>query len=190
MALRLRRVLRALPGVRRPGPSSRVVLSGLGVRPSDLQNESRPFPDAPEPPPARHRHLVSGAAGFIMGGLAVWGFGHVGGAPKAPALPAAAAASAIIAAGDVPATAIKSHAYIARPRQPALDAAPIPGPRYVHRAGAILRVEAKASGDSLKKEAKGTKVTLEALDDGGWAKVTDGNIHGWMRASTLGVNPP
>jgi SH3-like domain-containing protein len=52
-----------------------------------------------------------------------------------------------------------------------------------------LRDKPKPSGKSLKKEVKGAKVTLEALD-GGWAKVTDGNIRGWMRSSVLGVNPP
>jgi hypothetical protein len=53
-----------------------------------------------------------------------------------------------------------------------------------------LRDRAKTSGHSLKKETKGAKVILEGLEDGGWARVTDGNIHGWMRASVLGVNPP
>ena len=65
-----------------------------------------------------------------------------------------------------------------------------PGPRYVHRAGSVLRDKPKASGHVLKKEAKGAKVVLEALEDGGWARVTDGNIHGYMRASVLGINPP
>ena len=65
-----------------------------------------------------------------------------------------------------------------------------PGPRFVHRGGSVLRDKPKASGKVLKKEAKGAKVVLEALEDGGWARVTDGNIKGWMRASVLGVNPP
>jgi uncharacterized protein YgiM (DUF1202 family) len=91
--------------------------------------------------------------------------------------------------GGAPAASTRAD-YLARPRQPALNSTPIPGPRYVHRAGSVLRDEAKASGHPLKKESKGAKVTLEALQDDGWAKVTDGNIHGWMRASTLGVNPP
>jgi hypothetical protein len=53
-----------------------------------------------------------------------------------------------------------------------------------------LRDRAKTSGHSLKKEAKGARVILEGLEGDGWASVTDGNIHGWMRASVLGVNPP
>jgi hypothetical protein len=66
----------------------------------------------------------------------------------------------------------------------------MPGPRYVHRGGSDLRDRPKTSGHVLKKEMKGAKVLLQALEDGGWAKVTDGNITGWMRASVLGINPP
>jgi hypothetical protein len=65
-----------------------------------------------------------------------------------------------------------------------------PGPRYVHRGGSILRDKPKTSGHVLKKEIKGAKVFLEALEDGGWARVTDGEITGHMRASVLGINPP
>jgi len=68
--------------------------------------------------------------------------------------------------------------------------ATVPGPRFVHRGGSDLRDKPKASGHVLKKEAKGAKVILEVLEDGGWAKVTDGNITGHMRASVLGVVPP
>lgn len=76
------------------------------------------------------------------------------------------------------------------PKPPAIPAATVPGPRFVHRAGSDLRDKPKSSGHVLKKEAKGAKVMLEALEDGGWAKVTDGNIIGHMRASVLGVSPP
>jgi hypothetical protein len=68
--------------------------------------------------------------------------------------------------------------------------ATVPGPRFVHRGGSDLRDKPKASGHVLKKEAKGAKVILQALEGGGWAKVTDGNIKGYMRASVLGVGPP
>jgi hypothetical protein len=73
---------------------------------------------------------------------------------------------------------------------PVIQAATVPGPRFVHRGGSDLRDKPKASGHVLKKESKGTKVILQALEDGGWAKVTDGNITGHMRASVLGINPP
>jgi hypothetical protein len=72
----------------------------------------------------------------------------------------------------------------------AREAAAGPGPRYVHRGGSDLRDEAKTSGHVLKKEAKGVKVMLLSQTDDGWAKVTDGNITGWMRASVLELDPP
>jgi len=65
-----------------------------------------------------------------------------------------------------------------------------PGPRYVHRGGSILRDKPKPSGHTLKKELKGARVMLETLEADGWAKVTDGSISGWMRASVLGIDPP
>ena len=79
------------------------------------------------------------------------------------------------------------------PPAPPIVAAPdlaAPGPRYVHRAGSDLRDKPKASGHVLKKEAKGAKVVLEVLQPDGWAKVTDGNLSGWMRVSVLGLDPP
>ena len=138
----------------------------------------------------------------VLGGLALWGFTHFAKIEKmfAPAVSKSVVAAAPQAApppasrpaptGYGGAAAIKSPAYIERPRQPKLDSAPIPGPRYVHREGSVLRDAAKTSGHSLKKESKGARVTLEALQDDGWAQVTDGKLHGWMRASVLGVNPP
>jgi hypothetical protein len=63
------------------------------------------------------------------------------------------------------------------------------GLRYVHRGGSIIRDAPKVSGHKLKKEVKGAQVTLISEGDG-WAKVTDGNITGWMRASVLGTDPP
>jgi hypothetical protein len=67
---------------------------------------------------------------------------------------------------------------------------PRPGLRYVHRDGSVLRDKPKPSGHILKKEIKGAKVILEALEQDGWAKVTDGALEGWMRASVLGIAPP
>jgi hypothetical protein len=74
--------------------------------------------------------------------------------------------------------------------QPAVRRATQPGPCYVHRAGSDLRDKPKPSGHVLKKEAKGAKLILVALQDGGWAKVTDGQLTGYMRASVLGADPP
>jgi hypothetical protein len=42
----------------------------------------------------------------------------------------------------------------------------------------------------LKKESKGSVVTLDSEPVDGWVKVTDGTITGYMRASVLGSEPP
>lgn len=71
------------------------------------------------------------------------------------------------------------------------SAPPIAGSsvRYVHREGSVLRETESTSGHSLKREAKGAEVRLLA-SDGEWAKVQDGALTGWMRASVLGAEPP
>ncbi|MGZ5926985.1 MAG: DUF4236 domain-containing protein [Rhizomicrobium sp.] len=61
--------------------------------------------------------------------------------------------------------------------------------RYVHREGSVLRETESTSGKSLKKEARGNEVIL-LFSDGEWAKVQDGALTGWMRASVLGTEPP
>ncbi len=123
----------------------------------------------------------------VAAGLGFWGYGHFVQTVKPAAPPPQQAATPV----PVAAPPVRQHAaYTARLPQPKLDSAPIPGPRYVHRGGSVLRDRAKTSGHSLKKEAKGARVILEGLEGDGWATVTDGNIHGWMRASVLGVNPP
>jgi hypothetical protein len=202
MPFRFQRRLKILSGTRAGAAQHRLSSSpsprtlpggGPGANGPDSPGISDVFLDAPERRPAIHP-LASGAVGFVLGALALWVLGHLSGGAK-PAIPEAPQATARqTGAQPVPQAAgyggdTAAH-YPVRAHQPKLTAAPIPGPRYVHRAGAVLRVEAKTSGDSLKKESKGAKVTLQALQDDGWAKVTDGNIHGWMRASTLGVNPP
>jgi hypothetical protein len=77
-----------------------------------------------------------------------------------------------------------------RPVEPTVRRATEPGPCYVHRNGSDLRDKPKTSGHVLKKEAKGAKLTLVSLEDGGWAKVRDGDLTGYMRASVLGADPP
>jgi hypothetical protein len=74
--------------------------------------------------------------------------------------------------------------------QPAVRHATQPGPCYVHSASSDLRDKPEPSGNILKKESKGAKLILVALEDGGWAKVSDGAITGYMRASVLGADPP
>jgi len=74
--------------------------------------------------------------------------------------------------------------------QPSVHQVSQPGPCYVHRAGSDLLDKPKSSGNVLKKEAKGAELILVALEDDGWAKVSDGALTGYMRANVLGVDPP
>ncbi len=75
-------------------------------------------------------------------------------------------------------------------QKPQTRVATEPGPVYVHRNGSVLRDRPKPSGHALKKEAKGAKLTVVAMEEDGWAKVSDGSLTGYMRASVLGVDPP
>jgi len=106
----------------------------------------------------------------LVAGLGAWAFQHAGKVQKA--LTAATTSAA------VPQTA--GHAPVNTTDNTV---------RYVHRAGSVLRVEPKTSAKLLKKESKGAQVTLLS-ETGGWAKVTDGAVTGWMRASVLGAEPP
>jgi hypothetical protein len=105
----------------------------------------------------------------VLGGLGFWAFQHQSKVEKAVAT-------------VIPATTQQAAA-------PAVAPAASGSVRYVHREGSVLREEAKTSGKTLKKESKGAQVTLLSESDG-WAKVTDGNITGYMRASVLGTAPP
>jgi hypothetical protein len=107
----------------------------------------------------------------VLGGLGFWAFQHQSKVEKAIAT-------------VIPATTQQ----VAAPASAVAPAAPA-GLRYVHREGSVLREEARVSGKTLKKESKGAQVTLLSESDG-WAKVTDGNITGYMRASVLGTAPP
>jgi hypothetical protein len=133
-----------------------------------------------------HSHGMLGVAA-VVGGLAVWGVQHFDKITHvfAPARPGVSATAPVTdgAAQQTPAAPV-----------PAADHSPVntaaPGLRFVHRGGSVIRDSAKTSGHKLKKEVKGARVTLIAQDADGWAKVTDGNITGWMRASVLGTDPP
>ena len=109
-----------------------------------------------------------GILAFIAG-LGFWAFQHFAKIEKAiaPAVPHATGTPAAQAAQAPPTSAI----------------------RYIHREGSVLRETESSSGKSLKKESKGTQVTLLQAD-GDWAKVQDGALTGWMRMSVLGTAPP
>lgn len=68
-------------------------------------------------------------------------------------------------------------------------AQPASGIRYVHRNNSAFHAQPTYASPLLKKEPKGTTVTLLALSDK-WAEVQDGSLKGWMRASVLGEAPP
>lgn len=136
---------------------------------------------------AQERALMRGIGICLLAfaaGMGLWAYNYVYGHRPSrlpPAPPAIQAAAKPLALAAPPVVA---------PAPPPPVIATVPGPRFVHRGGSVLRDKPKASGKTLKKEAKGAKLTLEAILDGGWVRVTDGNITGYMRASVLGVAPP
>ena len=109
----------------------------------------------------------------VLAGLGVWAFQHVDKIGKVitPAHQMAAPTAALPTASSTDMSTAGENI------------------RFVHRGGSILRDEPKASGHLLKKEMKGAQVLLLSESDG-WAKVTDDNITGYMRASVLGTAPP
>ena len=129
---------------------------------------------------------------MVLAGIGWWAFNHRADIQKfiAPAAPQPVVQSQAAPAAQ----AIKTPANITTPAERQAvrhaDEGTLPGPRYVRRAGSVLRAEAKASAKTLKKESKGAKVTVTAIDADGWASVTDGNLTGYMRASVLGMDPP
>ncbi|HEY4986403.1 MAG TPA: DUF4236 domain-containing protein [Bradyrhizobium sp.] len=63
------------------------------------------------------------------------------------------------------------------------------GTRYIHRSNTNLRDAPADSATTLKKETRGTQVTLLAVS-GKWSKIQDGATAGWVKSSILGENPP
>jgi hypothetical protein len=118
----------------------------------------------------------------VVVGLGLWAFQHAGKIEKAiePRLTVATSSTDL-------STKVSTDA-------PSASSAPVNTSgnmlRYVHRKNSILRSEPKASGDILKRELKGATVTLVSEEADGWAKVTDGNVTGYMRSSVLGAERP
>lgn len=173
MGLRFQKRLSILPGVRL-NLSKGGVSTSLGPRGADVNiGRNGVTTNAGIPGTGLSYRSKLGRHGSKLGvlalvaGLAFWAFQHWAKMEKAvaPVLPAAATA------GNAPVNTA------------------VPGLRYVHRAGSVLRDEPKTSGKTLKKESKGATVTLISQSDG-WAKVQDGALTGWMRASVLGTDAP
>jgi uncharacterized protein YgiM (DUF1202 family) len=112
----------------------------------------------------------------VICGLGFWAFHHAGKVEKALAPVRQEAAQVIAPPGSTV--------------QPAPVNTGADSVRYVHRAGSVLRAKPKTSAESLKKEMKGTQVTLLSETSDGWAQVKDGELTGYMRSSVLGAEPP
>ncbi len=121
----------------------------------------------------------------VMAGLGVWAFQHVDKISKVIAPAHQMTAPTLSTASSTEPTASSTE-----PTASSTDMSTAgENIRFVHRGGSILRDEPKTSGHLLKKEMKGAEVILLSESDG-WAKVTDANITGYMRASVLGTAPP
>jgi len=122
---------------------------------------------------------------MVIGGLGVWAFQHLGKVEKALAPARAPVSSTVPSTGSSTglSTGVSAHSLPATSANDNMQ-------RFVHREGAILREEPKASGHILRKESKGAAVTLVSQTDDGWSQVRDGDVTGWMRSSVLGTEPP
>jgi hypothetical protein len=148
----------------------------------------------------QERALIKGIAICMLAfavGMALWLYNeHTGKIrrpnavppPKTEAQAAAPSRLALDYAGEAPALPAIQKAPALQKIKVRLAAQP--GPAYVHRNGSVLRDRPKSSGHALKKEARGAKLTVVTVEEDGWAKVSDGALTGYMRASVLGVDPP
>ena len=177
--LRFQKRISLLPGLLRLNLSKSGASASVGPRGADVNIGSHGVTTNAGIPGTgiSYRQKVGGGKTWlgvlaVIGGLGLWGFQHMAKIEKFLA-PSAPQSSTQPEAG-----AVQSPVNMATA-----------GLRYVHRGGSVIRDKPKTSGHVLKKEAKGTQVTLVSEADG-WAKVTDGDITGYMRASVLGTEPP
>jgi len=126
---------------------------------------------------------------LVIGGLGVWAFQHLGKVEKALAPARAPGSSTVSSTGSSTGLSPQTSTGVSS-TSPAPVSANGNMQRFVHREGAILREEPKASGHILRKESKGAAVTLVSQTDDGWSQVKAGDITGWMRSSVLGPRPP
>jgi hypothetical protein len=181
MGFRFQKRLSILPGVR-VNLSKGGVSTSLGPRGADVNiGRSGINTNAGIPGTGLSYRSKVGSKGGALGILALvaggafWAFQHWSKIEQATA-PAPQIAQAV-----------PVHPAVITPLPSGNDSANII--RFVHRNGSDLRDQAKTSGRVLKKESKGSQVTLIAEQDG-WAQVKDGDLTGYMRASVLGTAPP
>ena len=184
--LRFQKRLSIIPGLLRINLSKSGVSASAGPKGADINIGRKGVTTSAGIPGTglSYRQKVGGGKGMlgillVIAGLGWWGIQHWSKVQKmigvvSPAMTQTAAPAAKTGTAPVQSAPVNTASTALR---------------YVHRQGAILREEPKASGKVLKKSTKGDAVTLIAQSDG-WAKVTDGQITGWMRASVLGTEPP
>jgi hypothetical protein len=186
MGFRFQKRIRILPGVRINLFKSGLSTS-LGPRGADVnigKNGITANAGIPGTGISYRQKLGGKSKGGLLGvlavvaGLGLWAFQHANKIEKFFAPTAPQTATIAPQPASPPQTTANAAVNTAAP-----------GLRYVDRAGSIIRDEPKISGHILKKELKGTQVTLVSESDG-WARVTDDNITGWTRASILGTEPP
>jgi hypothetical protein len=186
VGFRFQKRISILPGVR-INLSKSGVSTSLGPRGADVNiGKDGVTANAGIPGTGLSYRQKAGKGGWlavllVIGGLAVWAFQHIASITAALPHPAAANISTDVSteeSTDDPSTSSAGTNTSANMR------------RYVHREIAILREEPNASSDILKRELKGSSVTLVSQRTDGWSEVMDGNITGYMRSGTLGTEPP
>jgi len=193
MGFRFQKRISILPGVR-INLSKSGVSASLGPRGADV-NIGKDGVTANAGIPGTglsYRQKVGGggkgvwlAVLLVIGGLGVWAFQHMGKIEKAIAPARVAVSSTVASTGSSTQVSTAPAATAAAPVSAGGNMQ-----RFVHRQGAILRAEPRASGDILKHELKGAPVTLVSQTNDGWSQVKDGDLTGWMRTSNLGPAPP
>jgi hypothetical protein len=193
MGFRFQKRISILPGVR-INLSKSGVSTSLGPRGADVnigKDGVTANAGIPGTGLSYRQKIGSGGKGgwlavlLVIGGLGVWAFQHMGKVEKAITPARTPVSSTVLPTGS------STQASTATPSTTAAPAGAGDNmQRFIHRQGAILRAEPKASGDILKRELKGAAVTLVSQSDDGWAQVKDGEITGWMRSSLLGTEPP
>jgi len=186
VGFRFQKRISILPGVR-INLSKSGVSTSLGPRGADVNiGKDGVTANAGIPGTGLSYRQKAGKGGWlavllIIGGLGVWAFQHIGNIMAAP--PHRAAANTSTNSSTEASTDGASTSSAAADTSANML-------RYVHRPIAVLREEPSTSSNILKRELKGSSVTLVSQRTDGWSEVMDGNITGYMRSGTLATEPP